>query len=60
MRKLTEVRWNKKNGECTRWETVNGDYIVKDEFGYSIKVNETYEHAETFANALNFINSDRY
>ena len=54
MKKLVQIKSN-------RWETEEGDYIWKDDFGtYIIKVNGIMECADTFDKAVKILNSDRY
>lgn len=44
-----------------RWETNNGDYIWKDDFGsYQIKVNTTYEITNSLERAVAIINNPKY
>lgn len=58
---LNEVRWSRKTGECTRWETADGkSSITKDEFGYSVNANGNPERAITLEKAVSIVNSERY
>ena len=44
-----------------RWETAEGNFIWKDDFGhFQVKVNGTFEITDTFDKAVAIINSDRY
>ena len=54
MRDIKQVRAN-------RWETENGDYIWRDDFGaYIVRVNGTTECTNTFDKALKIINNNKY
>lgn len=61
MMKLIKKEFSKRTNECIRFETEDGNsYIKKDEFGWSILVNGTYEHRGSLEDAFKVMNDERY